>query len=259
MPEERENPEPLPSEDDDSLGQPPEDEPVASSDGARPGTEPKEPWRLTHPGSRAIATLLATAAILAALITTHASILSGQGSDSWQTALRNEVKRSAAVQEDVRYLYQNVLPVAMLIEKARAREQALKEELAAHPEAAARLNLEISTLVQVQDALKDNSLLTELAGIALPSGGWDLGKALAQQRNAAPDLVALDPDADMTAGDNAAAKGRRISLATIPIALGVLLAALAEPFVRWRRRLLWLATVLVVGGAVAWVVMELTT
>ena len=147
----------------------------------------------------------------------------------------------------------------MLVETARVREQALRQQLADHPEAAARLNLEIQTFVQVQEALKGASPLTGQTDIALPSGGWDLGKALAQQRNAAPDLVALDPDADMTTGDNAAAKGRQISLATIPIAVGVLLAALAEPFVRWRRRLLWLAAVLVASGAVAWVVMELTT
>ncbi len=222
-------------------------------------TVTKDPRRWSRPGSRAIATLLATAAILAALITTRASMLSGQASDDWQTSLRNEVKRSAAVQEDVRYLYQNLLPVAMLIETARAQEEAVKQQLAAHPEAAARLNLEIATLEQVQQALSGASPLTSSADIALPSGGWDLGKALAQQRNTAPDLVALNPDADTTAGDTAAAKARRVSLATVPIALGVLLAALAEPFVSWRRRLLWVAAVLVASGAVAWIVMEQMT
>ena len=222
-------------------------------------TVTKDPRRWSRPGSRAIATLLATAAIFAALITTRASMLSGQASDDWQTSLRNEVKRSAAVQEDVRYLYQNLLPVAMLIETARAQEQAVKQQLAAHPEAAARLNLEIATLEQVQQALSGASPLTNSADIALPSGGWDLGKALAQQRNTAPDLVALNPDTDTTAGDTAAAKARRVSLATVPIAVGVLLAALAEPFVSWRRRLLWVAAVLVASGAVAWIVMEQMT
>jgi hypothetical protein len=233
---------------------------IADIDGeAEATTVTKDPWRWSRPGSRAIATLLATAAILAALITTRASMLSGQGGDGWQTALRNEVKRSAAVSEDVRFVYQNVLPIAMLIETARIRESAMRDELAAHPESAARLNLEIAALEQVQANLKDASLMSDYKDVALPSGGFDLGKVLAQNRNENPDLVALDPDADTAAGDVAAAKARRISLATIPIAIGVLLGALAEPFVGWRRRLLWLATVFVAIGATAWIVMELFT
>jgi hypothetical protein len=219
----------------------------------------KQPVRWTRPGSRAIAALLAIAAIFAALITTRASMLSGQASDGWQTALRNEVKRSAAVSEDVRFVYQNVLPIAMVIETARVREEAMKQELVSHPEAAARLNLEIASLEQVQQNLKDSSLLSDYTDVALPSGGVDLGKILAQTRNGTPDLVAIDPDAETAAGDVAASKARRISLATIPIAVGVLLAALAEPFVAWRRRLVWVATVLVAIGAVAWIVMELMT
>jgi hypothetical protein len=219
----------------------------------------KDPVRWSRPGSRAIATLLACAAILAALITTRASMLSGASSDGWQTAVRDEVKRSTAMQEDARYLYQNLLPVAMNIETARVQQDELKKELAAHPEAAARLNLEINALEQVQQGLKDSSPLTGQTDIALPSGGWDLGSALAQQRNTTPDLVAIDPGADRAKGDDAAGKARRISLATIPIAIGVLLAALAEPFVSWRRRLVWTAAVLVAAGALAWIVVELLT
>jgi hypothetical protein len=223
------------------------------------GTVTKDPVRWSRPGSRAIATLLACAAILAALITTRASMLSGSGSDGWQTAIRDEVKRSTAAQEDARYLYQNILPIAMTLETARVQEDQMKQQLAAHPEAAARLNLEINALEQVQQALKDASPLSSQSDIALPSGGWNLGLALAQQRNQAPDLVALDPDTDIAAGDVAAAKARRISLSTVPIAIGVLLAALAEPFVAWRRRLLWVATILVATGAIAWIVLELAT
>jgi hypothetical protein len=215
--------------------------------------------RLTHPGSRAIATVLATAAILAALITTRASILSSDGSGDWQTGLRDEVKRSAAVQEDVRYVYQNLLPLAMTIETARARIVALRQALVDHPESTARLQLEIGTQEQVVQNLTSASPLSSRTDLALPSGGWDLGKTLADQRNQTPDLVALDPDADVAAGDIAAAKARRVTLATIPIGLGVLFAALAEPFVSWRRRLVWVATGLVGLGIVTWAVVELLT
>lgn len=228
-------------------------------DGSNAGDAGSPGRRLAHPGSRAIATVLATAAILAALITTRASILSSDGSGDWQTGLREEVKRSAAVQEDVRYVYQNLLPLAMTIETANARITALRQELVEHPASTVRLQLEIAAQQEVIKNLTVASPLTSRTDLALPSGGWDLGRALAEQRNTAPDLVALDPDADVAAGDVAAAKARSIALATVPIGLGVLFAALAEPFVAWRRRLVWTATGLVGIGLFIWVVVELLT
>jgi hypothetical protein len=232
---------------------------TAESAGAGGTDTPKEPLRFSRPGSRAIATMLAIAAILAAIITTRASMLSGQASDGWQTALRNEVKRSAAVSEDVRYVYQHVVPLEMTIETARVREEAMRKELASHPEAAARLNLEIEALEQVQENLRGASLMSDYTDVALPSGGFHLGNVLAQTRNMNPDLVAIDPDVNSAAGDAAAVKARRVALAVVPISVGVLFGALAEPVVRRRRWMLWIGAAFVATGAVAWIGVELLT
>lgn len=50
------------------------------------------------------AALLAAAAVLAAVLFGYASFVSAGASDNWQQALRTEIKRSAAIAEDVRYV-----------------------------------------------------------------------------------------------------------------------------------------------------------
>ena len=52
-------------------------------------------------GYGGVAVLLAIAAVVAAIIGASASMISGSASDSWQSALRTEVKRSAAAMNDV--------------------------------------------------------------------------------------------------------------------------------------------------------------
>jgi hypothetical protein len=70
-------------------------------------------------GHGGVATLLTVAAIVAAVIGFRAAVVSSSAANSWQSALRTEVKRSAGAMEDVRTLYVTELPMAVRILQAR--------------------------------------------------------------------------------------------------------------------------------------------
>jgi hypothetical protein len=232
---------------------------LAGGDTRANGTPPATTSAARDDGStRGIALLLGAAAILAAVIGARASALASDAGDAWQSALRSEVKRAAAVTEDVRYLYQVELQPALGAVEARL----LRDELTS---AAAGLSGAVQTALQVEadvqaallGALEPSSELATTPGYALPAGGLDLGRRLADLRAKYPDLLALDPDAAMAAGDATAAKSDRMMLALLPLSVAALLGALAQPFAR-RRRLLLAAGVVALGiGAVAAAAVEL--
>ncbi len=85
--------------------------------------------------SHAVAALLALAAIVAAIVAARVSFLTGEASGKWQLALRTEVKRSAAVLEDVRYLYQTESSMATAIVEARIRQRELLAAATGQPAA----------------------------------------------------------------------------------------------------------------------------
>lgn len=236
-----------------------------AADATPPGATEESPSTATEappkPESavRNVAALLAVAAILAALITARASFLSSDASGSWQRALRSDVKRSAAAQEDIRFLYQSELPIAMMVETAAQRASFMRTAAdGATGTVRDRLLFEAGIYDQVVTSLEPASPLSTRPDLALLGGGIDLAKALADERNRNPALVALDPEQDMTDGDTVALKARRVTLATVPISVGVLLGALAQPFGRWRRRLVWLGSVAVGIGALVWLAVEVT-
>jgi hypothetical protein len=231
---------------------PPTADETASASSPQAGAAPKP-----ESATRNVAALLAIAAILAALITARASFLSSDASSAWQRALRTDVKRSAAAQEDIRYLYQSEMPIAMKVETAAQRASFMRTAAGgASGSVRDRLLFEADLYDQVVTSLQPASPLSGRPDLAFPGGGIDLAKALADQRNQNPALVALDPEHDMTDGDTVALKARRVTLSTIPIAVGVLLGALAQPFGRRRRLLVALGAVAVGIGALAWFVVE---
>ena len=211
--------------------------PVAEVDaGARPRRE-----RSSH----AVAALLALAAIVAAIVAARVSFLNGEASGKWQLALRTEVKRSAAVLEDVRYLYQTESSIATAIVEARIRQRELLAAATGQPAAVQEaLLLEASVQGARVDAFEPSSELASDPAYALPAGGLDLGKRLADLRAKNPDLVALDPHPLEAAGDAAADRALRLTWSGLAIALCVLLGAIAQSFSQWRRPL-------IAGGAVA--------
>jgi hypothetical protein len=146
-------------------------------------------------GHAGVALLLATAAVVAAIIGARASMVSSAASESWQSALRTEVKRSAGAMEDVRYLYQTEMPVAIRILQARLVQGELQAAAAtAAGPAKQALLLEADVQAGIISGLIPNSNLAGKAAYALPSGGYDLGMRLADLRAQNPALVTLDPD-----------------------------------------------------------------
>lgn len=202
-------------------------------------------------GHGGVAILLTAAAVVAAIIGFRAATVSTSASESWQSALRTEVKRSAAAMEDVRYLYQTELPVAVRIVQARV----LQAELLAAAQGqsgAARLTLLLEANVQGQiiSGLSSSSTLATAPEYALPSGELDLARRLADLRAQNPAMVALNPDGLETAGDQLANKAELTMLALIPTSVAAFLGVLAQPFRRRRMLLLRVGAAALAGGAV---------
>ena len=202
-------------------------------------------------GHAGVAILLTGAAIVAALIGVGAAMTSSSASESWQSALRTEVKRSAGAMEDVRYLYQAELPVAIRIVEARILEAELLAASQGQSGAAKQaLLIEASVQAQVASSLSSSSDLAATSDYALASGGLDLGKRLAALRAKSPDLLALDPDGLEATGDKLAHKAELLMTALLPTSAAAFLGVLAQPFRRRRLLLLRLGSAALAGGSV---------
>jgi hypothetical protein len=195
-----------------------------------------------------VAVLLAIAAVVAAVIGTRASITSSDASEAWQLALRTEVKRSVAAINDVSFLYLTEYPQAMRVLPAEEKAAALRAAEAGQSSSVTQaLEAEAARQLELVDALSATSALTESAAYVLGSGGFDLGKRLADIRaggTEGPELLALDPDGSIDAGDQLADKATLLTYALIPTSLCAALGLLARPLRRYRR-------VLLTAGAVA--------
>ncbi|MGD0862498.1 MAG: hypothetical protein ABSA21_07010 [Candidatus Limnocylindrales bacterium] len=190
-------------------------------------------------GSGGVAILLAIAAVVAAIIGARASMVSNDANDSWQSALRTEVKRSAAAMADVQTLYESELPVAIEALQAKVLAEEMSSAQAGQsPAAQQALAVEASVQSQLVTALSAGLELAQNSSYALPSGGYDLGKRLADIRARNPDLVALNPDGIEAAGDRLAQKAVLLTYALVPTSLCALLGVLAQPLRRDRGWLL---------------------
>lgn len=199
---------------------------------------------------RGVAILLGAAAIAAAIVAALAVGLASDASDAWNSAVRLEVKRSAGALQDVRYLYQSEFPMALSVMGARAQAAAYGAAASANPEQASALRIAGNAQTTVADTIAPSVALTKGDTYALPGGGVDLGRRLADLRNEYPDLLALDPDAMEAQGDAAAAKAHRLLLALLPLGACALLGTLAQAFRRARTPLLAVGSVLLGAGVI---------
>jgi hypothetical protein len=206
--------------------------------------------------SRSIALLLAGAAVVAAIIGTRATLLSGSASTGWQRALRIEVQRAAATGEDIRFVYGSEGRIAYLMAVALVREDEFRAE-AERRGGAERdaLLLEAEVQAGVAAGLRPAVPVAADDRYALPDGGFDLPLRLADKRAENPDMVALDPDAQQASADRSSTKAVLMAATTIPVGITFLLGALAQPY-RSRRRALRATAfaALVLGGMLAIVV-----
>jgi hypothetical protein len=199
-----------------------------------------------HPqekGSRAVALLLAIAAVFAAIVTARASLIASDATSYWQDAVAVEQRRGALLLEEVRYTYGVEGEMAFRI----ATDQVIAEELRAigplqSPDVAARVDREAQVHEQVVQLVGPTQDLISDPAYRLPDGGYDLQLRLAHQR-AGDKAEANDPAADFEAGDAAAERSDRLLVVTVIIGGAFLLGALAQPLRRRRRLLLSLGWV----------------
>jgi hypothetical protein len=208
-------------------------------------------------GRGGVAILLTVAAVVAALIGFRAALISHSASDSWQSALRTDVKRSAAAMEDVSYLYQTELPIAMRIVEARIVQGEMLAAAQGQSGASKQgLLLEAGVEAEIITGLSPSSPLATGADYALASGGLDLGKRLADLRAQHPESLALDPDGLEATGDHLAHKAEMMTFALLPTSAAAFLGVLSQPFRRRRLLLLRLGAVALAGGAAMALIVE---
>ena len=181
-----------------------------------------------------VAILLALAATVAAVLGARAALVSSAASGAWQTAVREEVKRSAALVEDVRYVYAVEAAVALRAAAAAVEADELRqsadslgdaEKSAAESEAFVR-QTSADVLTGAFDLTKDPKYHA--------GDGYDVAARLADVRNQHPELVALDPGATMDTGSEDSRHGWRLVAATILAAVAFLCGSLAQGFPRYR-------------------------
>jgi hypothetical protein len=250
------------------VSDPPTEPPPAAGESA-PGPAPApaavEPAPSSAPGdargehgARSVALLLGAAAVLAAIVGARAAALTNEAGDAWQEALRTETKRAAAALQDTQVVYSEELQPALQVVEARLLRDEMEAAAAATSGAVARaLRIEAEVQAAVIDTIEPTSELATAPEYALPAGGVDLGRRLADARAAKQDVVALDPDAVMAAGDARAGLASAMMLALLPVSIAALLGALAQPFARRRRLLLGAGLVALGTGAAVAVAVEL--
>ncbi len=209
-------------------------------------------------GGHAVAVLVAIAAIVAAILGANAAILASDSSDSWQSAVRQEVKRDAALVEDVRFVFGDEGRNAFRVAQARVRADAYRTAAAtATDPVKTALTTEAAALDQVAGALEGSADLVSNPAYGLPDGGFDMAKRLTDIRNEHPDLIATNPDAAQAAGDASATKSTRMLAAAIVVAFALFFGAVAEVFSRQRRWLLTLGVIALVVGSAAGIAVEI--
>lgn len=205
---------------------------------------------------RAGAILLALAAIVGVAWGTRASLVSSSASDAWQSAIRQEVKRAAAVVEDVRYVYVVEGPQALDVFAARIRAKELRKAAArARGTERAALTVEAEALETYASQVA-KSVEAAAARYRTSIGGFDHARRLADQRAKNPDLRDIDPEDAQEAGDRLSRKSLLEMLATVPAAFAFMLGAVSEGFRRGRALLLALGAFSLAASVVLGLVFE---
>jgi len=166
--------------------------------------------------AQAIVTILVAAALAAG------TLLSAAGTSAWQQSVRDEIKRFAALAEDVRTVYGDEAPIAFELALAKARG-AVSPPSEAVVERKARF--------QMQQALSGGGREHLTSARYERGDGYDVLRRLADVRREHPDLVGLDPDIELERGDRLTRWALLVLAATIPLVIGFLLV----DFVQRRR------------------------
>ena len=200
-----------------------------------------------------VALLLTIAAVLVALVAGRASYLSASAATFGQEAIREEVKRSAAYVESIRYIWGVELPRAVSVTEARFRaEEFAKLSRAEDLSPAIRLELAKEATVQeeVVESLAPASTLASDPQYRTEAG-FDPVRMLIDDREAVPELLETDPDEAEHHSDEDIEKAIQLVAVTVLLSLAFFCGCVARGFPGGRRMWLSCGFVLLAAGAVA--------
>ena len=169
--------------------------------------------------------LLQTAVtILVAVVLAVAALFASGAADQWQSSVREDVKRSAGIVEDVREVYGDEAPVGLDIALADARAQQGDDDDAL---------TEQQVVFAVRRAYRGKDHLVADDRYLRAGHGYDVARRLADVRRESPGLVRLDPERAASKGDDKRALSSVVALVTVPL---VVLYLLTELVLRARAR-----------------------
>ncbi|MFC8361874.1 hypothetical protein ACFUIY_18660 [Streptomyces griseorubiginosus] len=152
-----------------------------------------------------------------------------QAGGAYQDAVRQEIKRQAGVQEEVRQVYGVEGPQAFRVAVARAEAEALSPLRDDGRLAASQYTIasESGFLLRDSTGLPESSFHSGL--------GYDLPGRLGDLQAASPGVHALDPDARLRSGDRWAAWALGSVMVAVAAVAAALIAANVLRPVAWRR------------------------
>jgi hypothetical protein len=200
------------------------------------------------------AILLASAAIVTAVAGARASMLKGEASGAWESAIRVELKEGAATTIDEQTAYGEAA-VAGRTAEALTRADELTGAAAGIDAFSARALLtEARVLLQTAE---DNTRLAPAAvRFTATDGAFDLKRRLADLAQRQDVSEPLSPARLREQGDSAGRRASVMTLAAIPAALAILLAGLAQARRRAREPLVAVGLLLLAAAVAVAVVAE---
>lgn len=225
---------------------------------------PRAPRTRTGPAANGetptiVAVLLACAAVVAAIIGARAALIGDDGSDTWHTSVREDVKAGAGLVEDVRYVYTEEAQLAFQVAEGEVRAEEARREAQGESGLVLEL-LEAHAGAQqgVVDTVKSSSSLAKNPKYALPDGGYDIPQRIVDTRAKNPDLVEIDADATEQEGSDKSFESALLVASTLPAGLAFLCGALAHGFPSRRRWLVPLGFALTAISLVLAIIVEVT-
>ena len=225
---------------------------------------PRAPKTRTGPAANGetptiVAVLLACAAVVAAIIGARAAIIGDDGSDTWHTSVREDVKAGAGLVEDVRYVYTEEAQLAFQVTEGEGRaEEARREAQGTSGLEQELLQAHAGAQQGVVDTVKSSSSLAKNPKYKLPEGGYDVPQRLVDTRAKNPDLVEIDADATEQEGSDRSYESALLVATTLPAGLAFLCGALAHGFPSRRRWLVPLGFALTAVSLVLAIIVEVT-
>ena len=169
--------------------------------------------------------LLQTAVtILVAVVLAVAALIASGAADRWQSSVREGVKQSAGIVEDVREVYGDEAPLGLDVALADARAQQGADDDAL---------TDRQVVFALRRAYRGKDHLIADDRYLHARDGYDVPQRLADVRRENPDLMRLDPEHAARDGDDKRRLSSVIALATIPL---VVLYLLTELVLRARAR-----------------------